>query len=117
MGNHGFLQNTLPFVSILGSSSPASHSQVRSWKRVKYTAGKLVPPKVFVVTPCNCALNCNETIPKGKRERIFKDLKSAVVMTHVEVVATKKTVQKAQCLDAASPEFINCHRLIMLKSQ
>jgi hypothetical protein len=38
------------------------------------TAGKLIPPKVFVDTPCNCALKCNETVPKNKRERIFKEV-------------------------------------------
>jgi hypothetical protein len=38
------------------------------------TAEKLVPPKVFVDTPCNCALKCNETIPKDRREGIFKDV-------------------------------------------
>jgi hypothetical protein len=32
------------------------------------TAGKLVTPKVFVDTPCNCALKCDETVPKDKRE-------------------------------------------------
>jgi hypothetical protein len=36
------------------------------------TAGKLVPPKVFVDTPYNCALTYNETVPKDKRERIFR---------------------------------------------
>jgi hypothetical protein len=37
-------------------------------------------------------------------------------MNH-EVVAKKETMQKAQHLEAALPEFINCHHLIMLKSQ
>jgi hypothetical protein len=32
------------------------------------TAGKLLPPKVFVDSPCNCALKCNESVAKDKRE-------------------------------------------------
>jgi hypothetical protein len=44
--------------------------QVRSWKRVAYinNAGKLVLPKVFVDTPCNCALKCSETMPNDKKK-------------------------------------------------
>jgi hypothetical protein len=47
------------------------------------------------------------------KKRIFKyfyslnwNLKSAFIMTHVEVVA-KKTTLKAHCLNAAVQEFIN----------
>jgi hypothetical protein len=65
------------------------------------TAEKLVPPKVFVETSCNCALKCNETVPKEKRERIFKDfyslnrdLKSAFITTHGEVVTKKRNYTK-----------------------
>jgi hypothetical protein len=65
------------------------------------TAGKLIPPKVFVDTPCNCVLKCSETVPKDKRESILKnfyslnwDLKSAFIMTYVEVVAKKQNYAK-----------------------
>jgi hypothetical protein len=53
------------------------------------------------LTLCNCALKCNETVPKDIRERIFKDffslnwdLKSAFIMTHVESVAKKRSFAK-----------------------
>jgi hypothetical protein len=34
--------------------------------------GKLVPPEVFADTPCNCALKCNETVPKDKEREFLK---------------------------------------------
>jgi hypothetical protein len=40
--------------------------KLEAGKEYVSTAGKLVPPKVFVDTPCNSALKCNETIPKDK---------------------------------------------------
>jgi hypothetical protein len=88
------------------------------------TSGKLVLPKVFVDTPCSCALKYNETVPKDKRERIFKnfyslnwDLNSAFIITHVESVTKKRNFAKGPISGRSLQEFINCHHLIMLKSQ
>jgi hypothetical protein len=55
------------------------------------TAGKLIPPKVFVDTPYNCAFKFNETVPKDKRERIFKDMWFLCLLTVKNSLLENKT--------------------------
>jgi hypothetical protein len=55
------------------------------------TAGKLIPPKLFVDTPSNCALTCNETVPKDKRDRMFKDTWFLCLLTVKKSLLENKT--------------------------
>jgi hypothetical protein len=107
----------------------ARKRKLEAGKEYVSTAWKCVPPKVFVDTPCKCALKCNKTILKDKRERIFKDfcllnwdLKSAFIMTHVEVIIKKRNYAKGPMSRCSYtriyklPSFDNAEESIVCKT-